>query len=93
MNDKMNELDQLRQHITQIDAKIIELIAKRQKLIRKVGDYKRKHGLAIFCPEREALLREFHDTVCEDQHLPASMIAKVFEVLIEESRKTQQDER
>ena len=89
----MSELDQLRKQITQIDGKIIELIAKRQQLITKVGQYKRQHQLPVYCPEREALLRTFHDTVSEEQQISVTMIAKVFEVLIEESRRTQLNEQ
>lgn len=89
----MSELDQLRKQITQTDGKIIELIAKRQKLISKVGQYKRKHDLPVYCPEREALLRTYHDMVSEEQQVSTTMIAKVFEVLIEESRRTQINEQ
>lgn len=89
----MTELDQLREQITRLDAQIIERIAQRQHLIRQVGEYKRKNNLPVYCPEREARLREFHDNICEQHNLPATMIAKVFEVLIEESRRTQQNEQ
>ena len=88
----MNEIEQLRTQISQIDAKIIELIAKRQKTAKRIGDYKKKNNMQVVDNTREALLREFHDTVCVEHNLSPTMVAKIFEILIEESRKVQRDE-
>jgi chorismate mutase len=38
----MNEIEQLRLQITKVDSDIIELIAKRQDLAKKIGQYKKK---------------------------------------------------
>jgi len=88
----MNEIEQLRTQISQIDAKIIELIAKRQKTAKRIGDYKKKNNMQVVDNTREVLLREFHDTVCAEHNLSPTMVAKIFEILIEESRKVQRDE-
>lgn len=89
----MSQIEELRIEIADVDAKIIGLIAERKKISLQIGAYKKQHGLPILDSTRESLLREFHDTVCEEYDLAPSMVAKLFELLIEESRKVQQNER
>ena len=89
----MQHIEELRLQITEVDAKIIELIAARRDVVRKIGEYKRQHNLPVFDPTREALLKELHDTVCMEHDLSPDMVANVFEVLIDESRKVQKNER
>ena len=47
------ELNKLRDRITDIDRKIIELLEERATLVKKVGELKRKHGLPFYSPDRE----------------------------------------
>lgn len=89
----MSQIEDLRIEIADIDAKIIGLIAERKEISLKIGAYKKQHGLPVLDSTRESLLREFHDTVCEEYNLAPSMVAKLFELLIEESRKVQQNEQ
>jgi chorismate mutase len=88
----MNEIEQLRTQISKVDLQLIELIAKRQKIAQKIGNYKKKNNMPVLDSAREALLREFHDTICAEHGLSAEIVAKIFEILIEESRKVQSDE-
>lgn len=83
-------IDELRQDITQIDRELIALMARRQVVALQIGEYKRKHGLAVFDPEREAFLKGVHEQVCCENNLAPHVAARVFDVLIEESRKVQQ---
>ncbi len=48
------DLKSLREDIDDIDTKIIELIADRQKKILKVAEYKKEHELPVFSPDRES---------------------------------------
>ena len=88
----MNEIEQLRLQITKVASDIIELIAKRQHRAKKIGQYKKKNNMQVYDRTREALLREFHDNVCSEHKVSATMVARIFEILIEESRKVQNDE-
>ncbi len=89
----MNQIEQLRVKISEIDAEIIALIAARQEVARKIGEYKKQHNMQVLDTTREALLREFHDTLCEEHNLSTTLVARIFEILIEESRKVQKDEQ
>ncbi len=53
MSDK-NELEQLRQEIDSLDRQLIELINQRAECVVRVGEFKRKSGIPIYAPHREA---------------------------------------
>lgn len=88
----MKTIEELRTAINEVDMQIIELIAKRQQIALAIGAYKKQNNLPVFDPNREVLLREFHKTVSEQCNLAPDLTAKLFELLIEESRKVQQHE-
>lgn len=48
------DLAELRQGIDRIDAKLVELLNDRAKLVVKVGEHKRAHGIPVYAPHREA---------------------------------------
>ena len=89
----MNEIEQLRRQISEIDAQLIELLALRQSVARKIGDFKKQSNLPVLDTTREALLREYHQQLSEQHQLAPQMVCKVFDILIEESRKVQKDEQ
>lgn len=88
----MNQIERLRVQISEIDAEIIALIAFRQEVARRIGGCKKQNNLPTLDHTRENLLREFHSSVASKHNLSLAVIAKVFEILIEESRKVQVDE-
>ncbi len=88
----MNHIEKLRVEINDVDTQIIELIAKRQQIALAIGEYKKQNNLPVFDPKREILLREFHKSICEKYSVAPDLVAKLFELLIEESRKVQQHE-
>ncbi|MFX1340663.1 MAG: prephenate dehydratase [Promethearchaeota archaeon] len=49
----MSEIDNNRKKINDIDDKIIDLLSKRGKLVKIIGDIKKKENIEIFQPERE----------------------------------------
>lgn len=83
------ELDALRRAIDEIDAKILELVAERVKIVLAVGDYKRARSLAAYDPERE---RQMLERLCARAPSPldAETVRRVFERLIDESRRLEQ---
>lgn len=87
----MNELDldALRKAIDDVDGQLLELIAERVRLVLQVGDYKRERGIPIYDPERERLVLE-RLTSRAPAPLKADTVRRVFERLIDESRRLEQ---
>ena len=54
----MNELDEARRRINEIDAQMAALFSARMDAVRRVADYKAAHGLPVHDPAREAELAE-----------------------------------
>ncbi len=82
-------LDELRRAIDQVDSRLLELIHERVRLVLEVGAYKAQHGLAIYDPERERRLLE-RLTALAKPPLEPDTIRRVFERLIDESRRLRQ---
>lgn len=53
-NSSNNELMDLRNRIDEVDTEILSLLAERVKLVRMVGEIKRKASLPIIDQSREA---------------------------------------
>ena len=54
----MNELEEARQDINEIDEKMAELFVRRMEASARVLSYKRENGMPIFAPEREGQVIE-----------------------------------
>lgn len=54
----MKSLKELRREIDKIDAQILELLAQRMEVVKKVGELKNREGSPIFRPDREKALIE-----------------------------------
>lgn len=89
----MNDIELLRKQISEVDAEIINLIALRQQISKKIGEYKKEHNLPVLDAAREALLHEFHSMQSIEHGVSPELATKVFDVLIEESRKVQKYEQ
>ena len=82
-------LDDLRRDIDAVDREILQLLAKRMQLVLQVGDYKRKHQLAVYDPDRERRVLE-RLASSSPAPLSAESAKRIFERLIDESRSLEQ---
>lgn len=83
------ELEALRSKIDDLDARILELVAQRVGVVLQIAEHKLSLGLAAYDPEREARLI---NRLCELRPPPldAETVRRVFERLIDESRRLEQ---
>ena len=88
----MNEMEQLRLKIAQIDEQLIDLIAQRYHVAQQIGAFKKQNKLPVYDQARESLLHEFHINACSKYDIPQEIINKIFAILMDEARKVQKDE-
>lgn len=83
------ELLALRHAIDAVDRQILELVTERIRLVLKVGDLKRARSQAVYDPARE---REVLERLCQLASAPLepTTVRRVFERLIDESRRLEQ---
>ena len=65
----MENLDELRKEIDEIDTKLVECFERRMKVVTKVAEYKRQMGLNTYDPEREKKVIEKNSSKLVDQNL------------------------
>jgi chorismate mutase len=83
------EIDDLRREIDEIDRQILELLAARVRVVLAVGDYKRRNGVAVYDPERERNLLARLASLAPAP-LDGDTVRRIFERLIDESRRLEQ---
>ena len=82
-------MESLRREIDAIDQRILDLIAARVAVVLRVGDLKRALGWAVYDPERERMMIERLSQGVRPP-LDADTVRRIFERLIDESRRIEQ---
>ena len=86
MDDVPAELDRLRQNIDSVDEVLVKLLNQRAKWALEIGRVKKSAGLPIYQPDREARVVA-HVVGANRGPLEAAAIQRLFERLIDESRR------
>lgn len=86
----MNELEQLRTQIDQIDQEIIKLIATRRDIVIKIGEYKKACGIEVLDKSREDFLKSRYEKLSIQYHLDSELIKSIFNLIIKKSRELEE---
>lgn len=82
------ELNWLRAEIDEIDAHLWDTIAARMDVSKRIGEWKKAHGVAPLQPERyQAIVERLRGT---DYGLPDEFMLRMWDLIHEESLKQQQ---
>ena len=79
-------MNSFRDSMNQIDAVIIEAIAKRCEISKQMGSYKHKHNIKIHNKVREDELYQMHTKLANKYNVDSNLIVDVFNIIIEHSR-------
>ena len=79
-------LKDYRAEITNTDQKIIDLIAKRDSIVKEVGKYKKAHKLNVYDPEREVKLKKVHTAMAVKSGVSPEVVNSVFDAIITNSK-------
>lgn len=82
-------LADFRLHIDTIDSRIIELLAERMDVARKIGEYKRGRGMAIVQQDRYNDLLLLAEARAEMMNVSRTFIHQIFSAIHEESVRQQ----
>jgi len=82
-------LDELRDEIEEIDAEIVESIARRTYVVESVAQVKKKRGMEIHDPEREEEVLDRVAERAEALDIDPDDVREVFELLMDISKKEQ----
>lgn len=82
-------LDELRDEIEEIDAEIVESIARRTYVVESIAEVKKERGMEIHDPEREEQVLERVAERAEALDVDPDDVREVFELLMEMSKREQ----
>lgn len=89
-NDAEQELTRLRDAIDRVDEVLVKLLNQRGKYAIQIGEVKAVLGLPIYVPEREKeVLRRA--SVGSEGPLDAEAVRRLFERIIDESRRVERE--
>jgi chorismate mutase len=91
-DERAPSLDELRTQIQDVDAAIIELLAKRMRIVRAVGEVKRTQGIAVVDPAREAAVVSYVAQLARASGLPEDDVRELFWRIMALSRREQNAE-
>lgn len=80
---------QLRQQIDELDNQLMGLLAKRMRVCREIGQYKKEHNMTVLQSDRYSEILEKRGAQGESCGLSPECVAKIFEQIHEESVRQQ----
>ncbi|CAL4324400.1 chorismate mutase [Buchnera aphidicola] len=86
-----NDLLKFRNEINDVDKKIVQLLAKRKKLVLNIAKSKIKNNQPIRDIQREKYLLEKLTDLAKKNNLDSNYIIRLFQLIIEESVLTQKE--
>src|SRR3954452_18378077 len=89
MPDIATDLSELRDAIDAIDGEILRLFTERARLVLRVGEGKKKSGVRVYDPDRERRILERLGKMASEP-VDAETVRRVFERIIDESRRIEQ---
>ena len=93
LDGQPEELGRIRDEIEAIDRALVELIAKRVQLARRIGAVKRAAGLPTLDPPREAAVVRRAGVLAREAGLDDEDVRYIFWHLIGLSRRMQMEEQ
>ena len=84
-----NQLSSYRKEIDKINNNILNLIARRLRISKKIGDFKKKMGLKIFDKKREKQIFDKLKKDAKKKKLDPNYVLKIFQGIISYSREVQ----
>lgn len=84
-----NQLERLRRMVDSIDEELLEVLAKRMRLIEKIGNYKRENNITIFQPQRLSEIRATRTEFGQKLNMEEEFIRKILKDLHDESIRFQ----
>ena len=87
----MQKLEDFRSIIDDIDSKLLSLLAKRQEMIKQVGEFKLEQNIPVLDKAREDYLHKYHQKLSVKYNLSFDFIQDLFAMIMEHSRKTQRE--
>ena len=88
-NQSTENLSELRRQIDSIDEHLLELLAKRMRISREIGIYKKEHNMPILQSPRYSEILEKRSSMGEQMELNGDFVKEILKEIHEESVRQQ----
>ncbi|MDR2474839.1 MAG: bifunctional 3-deoxy-7-phosphoheptulonate synthase/chorismate mutase type II [Bacteroidales bacterium] len=88
-NQTTEPLGELRRQIDEIDNQLLELLAKRMRISREIGQYKKEHNMTIYQAKRYDEILSNRMSYAEELDMSGDFMKSVLEAIHEESIRQQ----
>jgi chorismate mutase len=89
--DAQRELDSLRRRISAVDRALVEHVAERLRIAKRIGELKARLALPVMDPAREAEVVRRAAAVAREQGADPELIRAVLWQIIDHARTVQDD--
>ena len=86
----MEELAEFRKEIDEIDSEIMELLARRTRVVKKVGEYKKEREMSITDLKREDVVFEKIEKLAGEKGVNEKFARELFERIIKQAKKDEE---
>ncbi len=87
--EEKDRLEKLRGEIDALDRRLIELLARRQKVVNEVVEFKKERQLPVYHPAREADMIDARRDLARQSGLDPDCVEEIFRNVMRYSRSTQ----
>lgn len=79
------ELQSFREQIDALDAELIDLLARRFEIVRKVGNMKAERNIPVVQSDRAELVKARNEALAVEKDIPEGFVYRVYEMMIDEA--------
>lgn len=90
-HNSQEEIEQIRQIMDSMDAEVVDIIAKRMELVKRLGKIKGENNMPVYQADRWREIIESRTIWGNKNQLDPEFILKLFELIHDQSIKTQID--
>ncbi len=87
----MERLSDFREEITEIDRKLIELLARRCEISREVAEYKKSESIPMMQSAQVEHVLESAEKLAQQKNMRADFARTLFKMIIDESCRIQSE--
>jgi chorismate mutase len=87
----MNDLEKLRQEIDKLDEELLQILAKRFAVVKKIGTHKKEVGQVVLDSKRWEKVMESGLTKAKLLELPVELIKDLYELIHSHSLKIENE--
>ncbi|MBD5328504.1 MAG: bifunctional 3-deoxy-7-phosphoheptulonate synthase/chorismate mutase type II [Bacteroides sp.] len=87
--DSTESLTLLRQEIDRIDNDLVDMLGKRMRICREIGQYKKEHGMKVVQGARYSDMMRSREVLAKEMQMSEEFIRRVYAAIHEESVRQQ----